>query len=161
MNTAALRRLLEVREHRVEAAQVALEAARRTLTARENEVASLQTSLEQTLMTRMSEQRAFDQRAATGEVGLALIDAQQCEQYVSRLTQEATRIGEKIAKARKAVAAAQEQVAVARRALRHAMAKRDALAKLLREHETEAARIVARVEDEETEEIAARRESLA
>ncbi len=160
MNTAALNKLLGVREHRVEAAQVALEAARRTLQAKENEAAHLQTSLERTLLTRMAHQRTFDERAQRPETALRLGDAQHSEQYVGWLTDEATRIGEKIAAARKAVAAAQEQVVAARRALRHAMAKRDALVKLLREARQVEARAVARAEDEQSEEIAARREPV-
>lgn len=157
MKEQALNKLLGVREHRVDAARAAFEAAQRALQTRENEAAHLQTSLERTLITRMGQQRAFGDKATTKSVAMIAMDAQHSERYVGRLTAEATRIGEKIAKARKAVAKAKEDVVTARRALRHALAKRDALVKLLREQRQETARRVARMEDEESEEIAARR----
>ena len=160
MNNAALKRLLGVREHRVEMAQAALEAAQRAAEARDAEVRVLQSKLEETLLVRLKHQRGFDARAVEKNT-LSLLDAQRSEHYVGRLTDEATRIGQDVAGARKAATKAHDEVAVARRALRHAMAKRDALEKLVREAAAEAARFTARREDEETEEIAARRELLA
>ncbi|MFK8014897.1 MAG: hypothetical protein AB8G17_05620 [Gammaproteobacteria bacterium] len=158
MNADALRRLLVVREHRVDAARATLEGKQRIAEGCANEEQRLQKSLESLLLQRMHQQRVLgEQMQPHSGAGLQLLNVQQGDQFIGRLTDLASNVGNEIVAVRKALAKALEDVASARRVLRHAMAKRDALIKVRDEHEGEVRRENARREDEESEEIAARR----
>ena len=161
MRIKELKRLLSVREHRVDVARAALEAKRRIVSACEAECDRLQQRLEQTLLKRLAEQRDFNEHLVSGADGaITIADAQYSENYVGRLTDVATGIGQEIVAARKSLAKAQEEAVTARRALRHAMAKHDALVKVLAKAVAERRQLALRSEEEETEEIASRRTAL-
>ncbi|MFK7888041.1 MAG: hypothetical protein AB8G16_14370 [Gammaproteobacteria bacterium] len=161
MNIKQLRKLLKVREHRVDVARAALEAKRRIVDACKAECERLQKRLEETLLKRLSEQRDFNEHlGAQASAALTIADAQYSENYVGRLTDVATSIGQEIVAARKALAKAEEEAVAARRALRHAMAKHDALVNVMDKALAEERQLALRSEEEETEEIASRRVAL-
>lgn len=161
MKIKELKRLLSVRKHRVDMARAALEAKLRVVSACQAECDRLQQRLEQTLLKRLTQQRDFNEHLLPdASSAMTIADAQQLENYVGRLTDVATSIGQEIVAARKSLAKAEEEAVAARRALRHAMAKHDALVKVLAKAVAEQRQLALRSEEEETEEIASRRTAL-
>ena len=154
MNVKALQQLLGVREHRVSVARAALESKQRIASACLGEEQRLIKRLETLLMQRIEQQKNFGEQM---QGAMTLAQAQQCDQFVGHLTDLATSVGEEIVVARKALAKANDEVTAARRALRHALAKRDALVNVQQKMMRDSRAARARVEEEQSEEIAARR----
>lgn len=142
-------------------ARVQLESKRRVADACQAEVDRLQARLESILMQRLTYQREFNTRLAVTSTSLLQVGhAQLSEQYVGRLTDTATSVGQEIVGARKAVLKADEEVRIAARALRQAMAKLDALINIRDKAQQELNRQKIRIEEEHSEELAVRRQAV-